>query len=296
MAQAPTLLDSIADRLGLSRPGDTATIHLQEHSAQHGITDIEVRAPGKMAWIFEAKAGFNRPTDAQLNLYAARLGPPDAQTVDRRLIILARADRRDFTLRLFAPDVIGGIPVAVLSWGEVIWCARQAMTTEGHIGRRLLGQFIAYLEKVLDVQIAHSNEVYVVALNEQTFGGGPTTFLEVVETHRRYFHPVGEGWPINPPNYIAFRWAGRLQSIHHVDDYEVITAFSPHFPDITEGDIRPHFLYRLGPPIRPSREVRTGDGIYRAARVYAHIDLLLTAPTIADAMRLTQERRKATPG
>ncbi|WP_157038963.1 hypothetical protein [Caulobacter segnis] len=289
LARAPAFLDAVARRLGGGVPGPTATILLQEREPGLGITDVEIRAPGRVAWIFEAKAGFNLPSEAQLMLYAARLAAKDPQA-ERKLVVLARADRRELILRARAPRSVAGVPVQVFSWGEVIACAREALSKEGAEGRRLLRDLIEYLGKILGMQIASSNEVYVVALNRETFGGGQTTFLDVVEKYGRYFHPVGDGWPLNPPNYLGFRYDGRLQSVHHVDGYEVITTFTDHFPGITEGEIRPHFLYTLGPPIRPSSDVRAGPSVLRAARVRAHIDLLLTCATITDAVKLSKER------
>lgn len=291
MAQAPALLAELAGHLGGSQAGEGASILLQEHGGRHGVTDIEVRDPGRIAWIFEAKAGFDPPGADQLAKYAARLVSED-QAADKRLIILARSDRRDLWLQMRAPESVDGVPVQVISWAQIGDAVRRAYPSSDNTAKALLRQFTAFLDRVLGMQVVSSNQVYVVSLNQDTFGGGPTTFVEVVETFGRYFHPVGSGWPVNPPNYMAFRWQGRLQSIHHIDDYEIITDFAPHFPGITEGEIEPHFLYHLGPPIRPSREVRAGK-IFRAARVYAHIDLLLTCDTISDAMLKTNERLAA---
>ena len=130
----------------------------------------------------------------------------------------------------------------------------------------------------------------MVSLNREPFSSGPTTFLDVVERHRKYFHPIGKGgWSRDPPNYMAFRCDGRLRSIHHVDSYQIITSWLPHFPDAEEKEIAQHFLYDLGPPIIPSKEVKTG-AIQRARRVSAAIDLLLTSDTIYDAWAATQHR------
>lgn len=78
---------------------------------------------------------------------------------------------------------------------------------------------------------------------------------------------------------MAFRWDGRLQSIHHVDRYEVITRWHPHFPDTTEPEIPTLFLYHLGPPRTPHRPVPTGK-VCASGRVWTAIDLLLTSESI----------------
>ena len=185
-----------------------------------------------------------------------------------------------------------GIPIHVVSWRQVSRCSASVARSSDYHAKALLRDFVAFLERVLGMQVSRSNEVYVVALNWEKFGGGTTHFVDVVEVYRRYFHPVGNGWPINPPNYIAFRYEGILQSIHHVDDYEIIQSFAPHFPDIKEGQIEPHFLYHLGPAIRPSHQVRSGAHL-RATRLYAHIDLLLTANTVVEAAAQTRARLAA---
>jgi hypothetical protein len=46
----------------------------------------------------------------------------------------------------------------------------------------------------------------------------------------------------------------------------------------------------LGPAIRPEHEVKTGKGVMRSARVWADIDLHLTAATITEAAELTRRR------
>lgn len=53
-----------------------------------------------------------------------------------------------------------------------------------------------------------------------------------------------------------------------------------------------HWLFRLGTPIVPPQEVRTGN-LFRAQCVEAAIDLLLTSPTIREARDLTQQRLAA---
>jgi hypothetical protein len=150
----------------------------------------------------------------------------------------------------------------------------KAYPRSNNTGKALLREFAAFT-KVLIMDAINSNNVFVVSVSGSTFGGSSITFIEVVEKFRKYFHPVGQGWPPSPPNYIAFRWYGQLQSVHHIDDFEIITNFASHFPSTTDEEISPHFLYHLGPAIIPNRTVKTGN-LFRAARIYAHIDLLLT--------------------
>lgn len=287
LSRVPALLDDIAAVLGVAPPRPEAAVHLQDHKGEDGITDVEVRDPGHVAWLFEAKVGFEPPTHAQLAKYARALLA--GEEAERLLVVLARSDRRELWLRLNVPDAVEGVPVRVLSWGQVASCVERTYRAADNTGKALLRQLRSFLSMAVRTQAIDSNLAYVVSVNRDRFSEGATTFLDVVERHRKYFHPVAKGWPQNPPNYLAFRWDGRLQSIHHVDSYRVITSWRPHFADAGEEEVGPLFLYDLGPPIVPGREVRTG-AIFRAGRVWAALDLLLTCDTIAEARDMTRKR------
>jgi hypothetical protein len=113
----------------------------------------------------------------------------------------------------------------------------------------------------------------------------------MVNERHRYFHPVGQGgWPKVPPNYLAFRYDGRLQTIHHVEAVIPITDIQTYMPELNPGPwTTPHFLYTLGPAIRPTKRVVTGK-FFRNGRVWAMLDLLLTSESIAQARDLTKSR------
>lgn len=135
--------------------------------------------------------------------------------------------------------------------------------------------------------------MYVVSLGTGKPDGCDLTWIDIVTTHNEYFHPIGggkSGWPKTPPNYIAFRYYGQLQSIHHIEDYVVTNNMHDEFsemPDkVWEKD---HFIYKLGPAIVPSKTVKTGK-IYPSGRVWAMLDTLLTADTISEARDISKER------
>jgi hypothetical protein len=50
-----------------------------------------------------------------------------------------------------------------------------------------------------------------------------------------------------------------------------------------------HWVFSLGPVMKPMHEVRTGN-LFRAQRVWVALDLLLTAETIAEARDKTKLR------
>ncbi|MCG2728873.1 MAG: hypothetical protein L6276_01100, partial [Acetobacterium sp.] len=68
--------------------------------------------------------------------------------------------------------------------------------------------------------MSRTTTTYEISLvpTEQIFNTGkPESFglswIDIVEKRNKYFHPMGmNGWPKEPPNYIAFRYYGKLQS------------------------------------------------------------------------------------
>ena len=143
------------------------------------------------------------------------------------------------------------------------------------------------------MQNPRDNQVFVVALSAQPIKDGDDyTWIDVVEKEGRYFHPVGNRWPVVPPNYIGFRYYGELQSVHHIDTYEIVgdlSELNPKWP--RREDAADHFVYTLGPAMKPARPMRTGN-IYRSGRVWCAIDTLLSGvcDTISDARDETSRR------
>jgi hypothetical protein len=76
----------------------------------------------------------------------------------------------------------------------------------------------------MTIQNQTSNTVYVVSLGaERTSWSGSLTPIEIVTVKDRYFHPIGDGYPKEPPNYLGFRWHGRCSR----SDMSKATRFSP---------------------------------------------------------------------
>jgi len=208
---------------------------IQEHVQDGGITDIEIIDPQYHHHVvIEAKRGFVVP--------------------DREEQWLAR--------QVDELGKVNGIPIIGVSWRIIRRLAEKSMENAPHAEKRLLGQFIEYLHKVMTVQNQYSNQVYVVSLSTSEFAvsenGRSITWADIVENHDKYFHPLGGGaggWPVEPPNYIAFRYHGRLQSIHHVQSYEVVDEVEAEFNLKSRFQFdRPHYLYDLGGPIRTSTD------------------------------------------
>jgi hypothetical protein len=141
------------------------------------------------------------------------------------------------------------------------------------------------------MQNPRDNMVYVVSLSTHLINEGASySWIDVVGKDGRYFHPVGNRWPVLPPNYIGFRYHGALQTVHHIDAYEIVGNLADRNQNwpVTDTD---HFVYTLGPAMRPARTVRTGN-IYRNGRVWCAIDTLLSGAceTISEARDQTASR------
>lgn len=157
--------------------------------------------------------------------------------------------------------------------------------------KNLLRELMKYLGGLMTMQTQESNWVFVVSLGTSKPEDCDLTWIEIVQKHMKYFHPLGgNGWPKEPPNYIAFRYYGQLQSIHHIEDYVVTKNLHdviPEMPDHVEDCA--FFVYKLGPAIVPSKTVKTGN-IYASGRKWAMLDTLLTADTIAEACNISKAR------
>lgn len=81
--------------------------------------------------------------------------------------------------------------------------------------------------------------------------------------------------------------------IDHIEDYEVFKRIHDHFSEIPDEEWEPHYLYKLGPAIVPSHEVRNG-GVYPSGHNWCMLDTLLTCKTISEARDLSEKRAKLT--
>jgi len=269
--------------------GEIGSVRLQEHTSHGGFTDIEVTAENAQV-IIEAKRGWNLPFIAQLERYAPRF---DARTTDNAVMVLAECDKDYARTRL--PRQVGRVPVRYLSWRDVYELAHASIRISSNAQKHILRELMTYLEGLMSMQNQESNLAYTVVLNNKKLSWSTMTFAEFVTKKRRYFHPRGiRGWPTEPPNYLAFRYQGKLLSLHHVDHYDVDDDLSKYIDEIDrklwlkrEGGTM--IIYKLGPPIRPAQEVRVGK-IYPNGRYSIALDLLLTCKTVFEARNLTKKR------
>ena len=291
MAQCAELAAAfVEDVLSPTKPVTIDIVQLQEFIPDSGYTDIEIKAnEGKFHLVVEAKRGYNLPGEEQLVKYATRTDPkPDA------LVVMAEASAAFVAGKL--PPTVEGVPVLYRSWRRLDELVTTVVSaSRRHAEKRLLRDLSRYLRGLMTMQNVNSNLVYVVALGGEIEETG-ISFRDVVVEYDTYFCPVGGGpgrWPKEPPNYLGFRFDGRLQQVRHVDSYRVVeddhAGFAPLKGRVDWAHER-HWLFELGPAIVPAKEVKNGK-LWPTHRGWIAIDLLLTCDTVAEARDKTNGRR-----
>jgi len=289
LAWSPKLLLSVLRDLGArgNLLANDISIHIQTARKAQGITDIEIKAPGAASIVIEAKLGSDLPSLGQLRKYDEILRR--GREPFKRLVALTGADSRFISVPPEWRTLT--TPVVLRSWR---WARRQvqvARSEESSLKAKfVLGELLTLLEAFVGLETAYSNQVYVVSLGAGHPTGWQLSWIDIVEKHSRYFYSATKkNWPL-PPNYLGFRYRGRLQSIHHVD---IVEDVREHFPGASGGPSwGRHYLFSLGPPIRPPREMRPGPSVQRNTRVWCMLDTLLTSDTITEAVKTTRERKE----
>jgi hypothetical protein len=282
MARCQALADIVLNRVWPAHSANDAATFALEVRAEVGRTDLEARQVGGSALIiFEAKRDWLLPTTTQLSQYVSRIH----ETGSGALVSLSQASVALASTQL--PSEIEGVPVVHLPWREVLSDIAIARTKSARQARIWLDELHTYLTEVIRMRTVADSMVYSVVLNEDRPGGdGTPTFREFVTEQHCYFHPYGmRGWPVEPPNFMAFRWGAAVQRIHRIMHADVVPTIRDRFPYLPEGDAsdRPHAVYDLGPRIPPFDPIPNGVGIYPSSRLWVLLDQLQTAPTLKDA-------------
>lgn len=266
-------------------------ICVQEYEKGSGITDIEVRDDNEFFIILEAKRGWVLPSKKQLLKYSSRESFAKSRAKNKIIVTLSECSR-DYASHFLEIKVAKGIPIKHISWKDVHKFAEAAYPDASNSEKKLLRDLQVYLRGLMTMQNQTSNEVYVVSLGSSKPDKCNLTCIDIVKQKNKYFHPMGRGWPKEPPNYIAFRYHGKLQSIHHIESYTISTNLHNEISEMPNKEEEyAHFVYSLGPAIIPSKDIKTGN-IYRNGRVWCHLDTLLTCNTISEARDLTKKRMK----
>lgn len=267
-------------------------ITYQNFEKQKGITDLEITDDRLFYIIIEAKRGWILPGAEQLKLYSERENIIKCNVKNKAIISMSECN--DIYANSYLPfKEINNIPIKHISWKKIFEIANDSMANSSNSQKNLLRELKDYLGGLMSMQSKESNWVFIVSLSYAKPNGCNISFVDIVKKKNKYFHPFGEnGWPKEPPNYIAFRYDGKLQSIHHIENYLITKNLHDkidEMPDIEQDKI--HIIYDLGPAIVPTNEVRTGK-IYASGRKWAMFDTLFTANTIAEACNISKQRMK----
>ena len=266
----------------------TTTVWLQQHSRDGGFTDIEIKGTN-LHCIIEAKRGWSLPKKHQLQKYAKRI----ERTVRWNALVVISECSPEYAAE-YLRQCINGIPVLYRDWKHIGVLASRTKPSATHAEKRLLAEITNYLGRLMTMQNQESNLVYVIALGgreKQRFSG--KSWRDYV-IQNRIFHQSTEGhWPKDPPNYLGFRYDGKLRSIHHVDSYEIVNDLRGHIPRVRHRENwmkKPHHLCKLGPPITSHEGHEPKSGDIRNTRVRAALDLLLSCRTLSAARKQTKSR------
>ena len=288
---ARLLVEAIA-----GRPIDVSDLRiaLQKRGDDRGFTDIELRCDKALHAIVEAKQGFELPGIEQLSRYRPRLREAGFDTV----ALVSVSATPEPIARLKLQTEVGAVPVKHLSWGAVRGLAKAAKSACSGLEEKLwLRELIDHLGDYAAMNRTRDNMVFVVSLGSNAMRYDcDHTWIDVVVQDRSYFHPVGNHWPMQPPNYVAFRYRGQLQSVHRIESFDIVNDVSTVNPTWCSTDVD-HFVYKLGPAMKPARPLWAGgtnDSIKRSARVWCAIDTLLSGEfeQLGHARDETQRRTK----
>ena len=291
LCNCPVFLKKIIDEvLNIYIDPSKVRIKYQESEKDKGRTDLELTDDDLFYVIIEAKKGWILPGKDQLSLYSQRRSL--VQSSAKHKVIMSMSECSDTYANSYLPiKQANGIPIMHLPWKRIYELAENSISESNNLQKNLLRELMKYLGGLMTMQTQESNWVFVVSLGTSKPEDCDLTWIEIVQNNMKYFHPLGgNGSPKEPPNYIAFRYYGQLQSIHHIEDYVVTKKLHdeiPEMPDKVEG--YDFFVYKLGPAIVPTKVVKTGN-IYASGRKWAMLDTLLTADTIADACNISKAR------
>ena len=291
LARCPEFLKAVINEvMSLEIDAQNVRIKYQEFEKNKGITDLEITDTTSFYIIIEAKRGWILPGAEQLTLYSQRKNIIESPVSHKAIISMSECSE-DYANAYLPFKVINDIPVNHLSWKRIYELANSAKTSSSRSQKDLLKELMRYLGDIMTMQAKESNWVYVVSLSTEKPENCDLTWIELVEKKMKYFHPFGiNGWPKEPPNYIGFRYEGKLQSIHHIESYSITKNIHDKIEEMPNvEDEYEHFVYSLGKPIIPSKVVKTGK-IYASGRKWAMIDTLLTADTIHEASEISRQR------
>ncbi|MFA5412646.1 MAG: hypothetical protein WC350_04855 [Candidatus Micrarchaeia archaeon] len=288
IAKSPKLLKAIIEHVYQKKIRfNNVVIKLQEAGKDSGFTDVEIVINNQFFFLIEAKKGWNLPSTDQLKKYISRFG---GFKNPRRMFIVLSDCSEEYVKQQFR-DSLYGIPIKSLAWRDIIKLIEKIYAEVPHMEKHLFNELKTYLTEVVVMENKESNWVYVVSLRDDTPSWSKIAWKDIVYKKGKYFYPQGKNWPKIPPNYIAFRYDGKLQSIHHVERYEAVADVNEFISEIKKGKIKNHYLLWLGESFQPRKEVPNGV-IWSNGRLWCMIDTLFTSSTLKEATRISSKRVK----
>lgn len=261
-----------------------AVIKLQESGIHDGFTDFEITLDNKYLFIIEAKKGWILPATQQLKKYLPRFR--GFKKTQKAFVVLSDCTKEYF--RSEFNDSLYNVPIKSLAWADVISLIDEVYAGSSTKEKWLLHSLKEYLRGIIVMESQESNWVYVVCLANGAPSWSKILWKDVVYKRHFYFYPQGKGWPV-PSNYIAFRFDGKLQTIHHVRKYEVVQDIHSYIPEIRKGKLQDHYLIWLEEGFEPRKELPTGN-IWSNGRVNCMLDTLFTSKTIKEAISISKKR------
>ena len=285
LEKSPTLARVLADHLGIEHPSDEIDVASQVHGKDKGFTDLEVIFGPSSLVIFEAKVGWQLPSQEQLEKYQGRLGG----NASSMLVTISAASQRWAAQHQHR---LKDVRQTHLTWGELAELGKEAYRrTNSPIEKLWTTELIEHLRSYgMDSDIFNAKAFVVPLAATKICDGSELTWTDIVLKQGRYFHPYEKGWPKVAPAYLGFRYRAAFRSAHFVDEWEVVDRLSDVDPRWTVGE-GPHIVYRLAPPMTPREPLPVDRGFSRGHH-WISLDLLLSgvAKTYREAHALMNKR------
>lgn len=291
LTKSPTFTCKFLQDVGnLSFDEQQLSLNLQKSSASDtGFTDIEIKCNEHFHLIIEAKRNWQIPLSEQLIKYRSRF----SENTKANIMLTISSATQEFAKR-HPYDLGQNIQVTHRSWNDVVQIAASARSATRSLHEKIwLAELNNHLKGYVVMQNNKSNEVVVFSISKKAVKPSSNySWIDIVKDGH-YFHPTKPPYPKEPPNYIGFRWDGKIQSVHHIDSYELT-------PDPEKKDKRwinsplPHIVYSLGPPMKPQKIVKSGRSM-RNTICKCAIDTLLSGAfsTLQEAVDETKKRTKS---
>ncbi len=138
------------------------------------------------------------------------------------------------------------------------------------------------------MQHIESNWVFIVDLEKVSPSGIEKDWDFFIKENHFFYHPIDKSWPERPPNYIGFLKNNSLQSIHHIEKYEVFNNPNLVLAELPDTEWNPHYLYHLGKAFKPCHKMAVdAEG---TKFFWSMLDTLFTKNALSEAVEESIKR------